>query len=322
MRKLLEAGIFYTGGQILPEIGRSNTLAHLTALEHLNNLRKGDGESLLCAAIWLRILFEESVESTLLKDPGHLFTVAQTLDHSICIAGKTHIDETSMCHICKGYAKLAPSISPRLAIMPFQTHYNNPVLDTIHNYFPAILYEPELFQTVPDIFTYTRTQMQLHFDLFSSARARYQSTRPPVAPINLAANLINALRPQTRAPINLETTLINALRPRNVTTLAPISMNIQDLITEMMVPVNPRVFEDVVVRPTAQQITQATSLESVINADEVCAICQDSIAVESEARVINACDHMFHTNCIDTWFQQNVRCPVCRHDIREVENAT
>jgi hypothetical protein len=34
-------------------------------------------------------------------------------------------------------------------------------------------------------------------------------------------------------------------------------------------------------------------------------------------RRLNRCGHTFHTTCIDTWFQRNVHCPVCRHDIRE-----
>jgi hypothetical protein len=75
--------------------------------------------------------------------------------------------------------------------------------------------------------------------------------------------------------------------------------------------------EPVVVRPTAEQIATATTIETVVGEEEMCAICQDSIASGTEARSINACDHTFHTGCIDTWFTTNVRCPVCRHDIRE-----
>jgi hypothetical protein len=71
------------------------------------------------------------------------------------------------------------------------------------------------------------------------------------------------------------------------------------------------------VRPTAQQIADATSLEITGTDDEDCAICQDTMAMGTEVRTIEFCEHSFHQNCIDTWFQQNVRCPVCRHDIRE-----
>ena len=199
--------------------------------------------------------------------------------------------------------------------MPFQIHYDNVVLDTLHNYFPAMLYEPELFRTLPDVFGYARTQMQRHFDLFSAARAAYRPILPRVVPepIRVAPNPIDIIN---------ATDLLNALRPPtgNFTNMMPgIPMNVQDLLLAMMGPPPAQnAFEDpVVVRPTAEQIARATTLESMLADDGVCAICQDTIAAMTEARTINACNHQFHKNCIDTWFQQNVRCPVCRHDIRE-----
>lgn len=81
--------------------------------------------------------------------------------------------------------------------------------------------------------------------------------------------------------------------------------------------------ESVAVRPTALQISAATTEEVVsgdLDEDNVCAICQDDIAVGTTMRIINYCDHSFHKQCIDTWFAQNVHCPVCRHDIRIVDN--
>jgi len=35
-------------------------------------------------------------------------------------------------------------------------------------------------------------------------------------------------------------------------------------------------------------------------------------------RRLNACQHEFHTVCVDNWFlRSSVICPVCRHDIRD-----
>ena len=75
--------------------------------------------------------------------------------------------------------------------------------------------------------------------------------------------------------------------------------------------------EPVVVAPTTEQINNASTIETTATSGEICAICQDSIQVGTQVRSLDACDHLFHTGCIDTWFQSNVRCPVCRHDIRE-----
>jgi hypothetical protein len=78
----------------------------------------------------------------------------------------------------------------------------------------------------------------------------------------------------------------------------------------------PEILEPVVVRPTPSQIAAGTQIEIVDAQDEVCTICQDNMECGSEARVIRACDHRFHIECIDTWFDRSVICPTCRHDIR------
>lgn len=76
----------------------------------------------------------------------------------------------------------------------------------------------------------------------------------------------------------------------------------------------PENFSDSVpVIPTRAQINSA--LENVTNTTSICAICQDSIS--SGACRIRQCGHVYHRSCIVSWFGMNVRCPVCRHDIRE-----
>jgi hypothetical protein len=75
--------------------------------------------------------------------------------------------------------------------------------------------------------------------------------------------------------------------------------------------------------PTADQINNATTVYRVNRRqDDICAICQDDIESNQEVRRLDHCNHYFHRNCIDTWFQGNVQCPTCRHDIRENNAAT
>jgi hypothetical protein len=81
------------------------------------------------------------------------------------------------------------------------------------------------------------------------------------------------------------------------------------------VPVGPSSWTDpVVVRPTAEQITAATSVAGLLS-DDNCAICQE--IMDGPVTRINYCGHMFHPNCISEWFTRSVFCPNCRHDIRE-----
>lgn len=81
----------------------------------------------------------------------------------------------------------------------------------------------------------------------------------------------------------------------------------------------------VIVHPTNEQIRNATRIfnMTIRNEDDVCAICQDDMNIGNSIREIQACHHKFHRTCIDTWFSRNVHCPVCRHDIRDMDtNST
>lgn len=76
--------------------------------------------------------------------------------------------------------------------------------------------------------------------------------------------------------------------------------------------------QPVPVRPTREQIDANSTVGNLVSDTEhTCAICQDTLTAEQEGRKLTACSHWFHRNCIDTWLEGNVHCPVCRHDIRE-----
>jgi hypothetical protein len=72
----------------------------------------------------------------------------------------------------------------------------------------------------------------------------------------------------------------------------------------------------VAVLPTAVQISAAVELNVTPPAGELCAICQDTMAMST--RLVQ-CRHYFHHACITQWFGTSVRCPVCRNDIRETD---
>lgn len=51
--------------------------------------------------------------------------------------------------------------------------------------------------------------------------------------------------------------------------------------------------------------------------EELCSICFETFSPESRCRNL-PCKHIFHKRCIDKWFKENVKCPMCRQDIREL----
>ena len=75
--------------------------------------------------------------------------------------------------------------------------------------------------------------------------------------------------------------------------------------------------EPVPVVPTSAQILQnvETIDMSIPSTQMQCAICQDNIM--HTASRIRQCGHTYHSDCLTSWLSMSVRCPVCRHDIRE-----
>lgn len=47
-----------------------------------------------------------------------------------------------------------------------------------------------------------------------------------------------------------------------------------------------------------------------------CAICLADIEENEIIREVKKCKHYLHLNCADKWFEENIKCPICRVDIR------
>lgn len=62
-----------------------------------------------------------------------------------------------------------------------------------------------------------------------------------------------------------------------------------------------------------------TAVEREVRAPEniACSICQESLTVATRLR---SCGHHFHAACINEWFTQSARCPMCRNDIRNADS--
>lgn len=105
----------------------------------------------------------------------------------------------------------------------------------------------------------------------------------------------------------------------------PLVTNLLSQFLNPRIPSAPSNFAaPVVVRPTSAQIEAGSQIITLPGTaePEVCTICQDTLPHNTNTiRKLRSCGHMFHQTCIDAWFERNVRCPMCRHDIREVPAA-
>jgi hypothetical protein len=231
----------------------------------------------------------------------------------------------------------------------YEVVYNVTLLDDLHNYFPALLYDNGRFQNLTQLFHYVRNQMNTRFNLYSygaslanagqagqagQAQGQGQEHRqehrrgndvsrmertviltPPHGPINSPIEIptISA----TSALRNLqsvETLLAFFNTGLNDTTSAARGILSQpgDIWTSFGEPV--------VVRPTPEVIAAATERiqGSALTENTICTVCQDSIINSDIVRRIRACNHSYHLICIDQWFRRSVFCPSCRHDVRNL----
>jgi hypothetical protein len=81
-------------------------------------------------------------------------------------------------------------------------------------------------------------------------------------------------------------------------------------------------FDPVTVRPSAQTIRDSTrtieysQVETPLNT--TCPISLEPFAGEDQVTQIIGCGHLFNGDSLNVWFQRNVRCPVCRYDVRTI----
>jgi hypothetical protein len=82
-----------------------------------------------------------------------------------------------------------------------------------------------------------------------------------------------------------------------------------------------RTFTNVIVRPTNAQITEATQIltynENEHYNNNSCPITMEEFNNGEQLFQIRQCGHNFREDALRNWFRTNVRCPVCRYDIRD-----
>ena len=82
---------------------------------------------------------------------------------------------------------------------------------------------------------------------------------------------------------------------------------------------------DVPIIPSLLDITNSTRIvryDSIISPlNESCPISLERFHNDDYVTQINYCGHIFKSAELEVWFQNNVRCPVCRYDIRSHNNT-
>jgi hypothetical protein len=47
-----------------------------------------------------------------------------------------------------------------------------------------------------------------------------------------------------------------------------------------------------------------------------CSICYDAFETSKKCKVLPDCMHLYHSLCIDKWFKDERRCPICNVEVK------
>jgi len=215
--------------------------------------------------------------------------------------------------------------------------YGSALFDELHNFFPELMYDEQIFPTepflwmrhrlhtlFPDIFTRQRTMYNIYHA--EPRRAAYETWRFssfPSVGVPTASRLSSPIRSRTVLidpvvripPVRTPTTrTLNATVSNLLNTVWNEDTNGDSQLLRMLFGAAP--MTDVPVVASSDVIASHSELveRNAVPADINCAVCQERNS-DANWRKLN-CSHYFHRTCIDPWFERNVHCPVCRHDIR------
>jgi hypothetical protein len=140
-------------------------------------------------------------------------------------------------------------------------------------------------------------------------------TPPPPTTTHDMYNLMNQLFPQTTATAQTELYTFDV--PLN-------GQGFDEFVAQLTQSLNqiaPTGQEDVVITPTTEQIDQACcvmpAIEANRSAEFLCPIDLSPVSSDENVMIIKHCGHAFRESNLRELFRRDVKCPLCRFDIRD-----
>ena len=194
---------------------------------------------------------------------------------------------------------------------------------------PVIRHHP----SPPILNTNNEYRINHHLNLLNqniSKILNYMNTTPPsMEQEEIFANIISETNENLMTqfgpilnpvPHQRMTPIRNPITPQPFITT--IHTDIPDTLTQMISELlnsMPEPQEDVIISLDRKIIKSMASEKLKDNKfnNESCAICLNKFKPNKRIRKL-FCNHVYHKKCIDKWFSTNVKCPICKQDMREL----
>ena len=205
------------------------------------------------------------------------------------------------------------------------------LIDRINSRMNLIEYELDLLRSMIHLYSIEENNRSL----FNRERRYTREDRS----INSFLNNIRQRRQQTNEYFNLNSTNLNQnipnqnqnlnrnfTLPNNSTNTNTPNLNNRNSIDNLLNNLIPDLIEVSIIDSNGRPVRpNRTSLENLrLNTtievieednDSMCTICRNNFSEGDVVRKITSCNHMFHINCIDQWFEEHTTCPTCRTNI-------
>lgn len=92
------------------------------------------------------------------------------------------------------------------------------------------------------------------------------------------------------------------------------NINFEEFINDFE---NETEYEDIKITLSESEFSKLNSviLDESILINKDCSICLDKLLLSNNL-IILKCNHIYHKDCIKSWFNQSTKCPICRCEIR------
>ena len=209
--------------------------------------------------------------------------------------------------------------------------YNVQLLNDLHCHFPELLYNHTRFESVRDMLGYINSIVRLNpqHGAYHYYNQQYHARYHPQAAHQIydeiymgdeAPRLAGGRAPEPLGQVQAQTQPLGQ-RDIRIRSFVFGNIDMSQLFNQLLygdAPINVDNLQNVTVIPTEEQLQNNTTLVQLSeDTADNCAICQDPLLANQSARTLKRCQHIFHMDCIDTWFQRNCQCPCCRIDVRE-----
>jgi len=165
----------------------------------------------------------------------------------------------------------------------------------------------------------SRTYLQMMHDSYTSVQNRHTRTQHPAnrgrrdPDVPHRRTVAETLPRRTVADTRFRRPVAETLPRRSNTTMRNIYAT--------TIPLTTHRFENVVIRPTQEEVQQAVRQivydHAAENLSRSCPITLEQFENGQEISQIIQCGHCFSQEALTNLFQSSVRCPVCRFDIRD-----